>query len=29
MKHDKDLAFLPECENEDDLLLTEEVMPLK
>ena len=24
MKHDKDLAFRPECENEDDLLLTEE-----
>ena len=25
MKQDKDLAFQPECENEDDLLLTEEV----
>jgi len=24
MKQDKDLAFQPECENEDDLLLTEE-----
>ena len=24
MKQDKDLVFLPECENEDDLLLTEE-----
>lgn len=25
MKQDKDLAFLATCENEDDLLLTEEV----
>ena len=25
MKQDKDLAFQPECENEDVLLLTEEV----
>ena len=25
MKQDKDLALLPECENEDDLLLTEEL----